>query len=501
MKLVTRTQMNAIDAAASTTYKIPSILLMEHAAHEVFLKLQEKRDTKTRFVCVCGSGNNGGDGFALARLLHLKGYVCHLHFVGKEERLTKDAKTNYDACKALEIPFVEESAYENYDVIIDCIFGTGLCRTIEGKYKEIIETINASNKYIISMDIPSGVDSDNAAILGVAIKADETYTMQSGKIGHYVCPGRNYAGKVSVLDIFIPSILVDKCESQVYLIEKEEMKNYLPKRAVQSNKGSYGKVLCIGGSAGMSGAITMAAKSALASGCGLLTLAIPKSIQNLVMGNVLESMSFLLEEKDGHIAKEASSLLEEKIAGFTCALIGCGIGRSEDIKVILKTLLDSNTPLIIDADALHALKDRMQNRKNTILTPHLKEFANLMQVDVKEIVDHTLMYVDTFCKQYPDVTLVLKSETTIIAQNELRYINTYGNNGLATGGSGDVLAGLISGLYAQNKDAFKAAVLGVFLHAYSADLLLKKKSVYSIVPTDIIESLEDVLFGLSEGSL
>ena len=501
MKLVTRKQMNEVDALASTRYRIPSILLMEHAAHEVFLKLSEKWDASTSFILVCGSGNNGGDGFALARLLHLKGYSCTLQFLGKEERLTKDAKINYDTCHALHVPFVMDCEYSDYDVVIDCIFGTGLCRTIEGKYKDVIENINASKAYKISIDIPSGVDSDSAAILGVAIKADETYTMQTGKTGLYVCPGRNYAGKVSVLDIFIPDVLVEESESTTYLVEKEEMKTWLPERKVQSNKGSYGKVLCVGGSEGMSGAITMASKSALSVGCGLLTCAIPKSIQPLVSGNLLESMSYLLEEENGHISKSSIPFLKEKINAFTCALIGCGIGRSEDIKEILSMFLESEIPLIIDADGLFALKDQLTNRKNTILTPHLKEFATLMNVDVKEIVNHTLAYVDKFTALYPDITLVLKSETTIIAQNKVRYINTYGNNGLATGGSGDVLAGLITGLYAQNKDPLKASVLGVFLHAYSADLLVKKKSVYSIVPTDIIVQMEDVLFALSEGKL
>lgn len=501
MKLVTRAQMNAVDMAASTKYAIPSILLMEHAAHEVFLQIEKNWNKDTTFVFVCGSGNNGGDGFALARLMHLKGYTCAIHFIGNKERLTKDAKINYDTCVALNVTFIEENDYTSFDVIVDCIFGTGLCRDIEGKYKAIIESINALNKYVISIDIPSGIDSDSAKVLGVAIQANITYTMQAGKIGLYVCPGRNYAGKVVVLDIFIPQILVDETPSNTYLIQKDEIKAWLPARKVQSNKGSYGKVLCIGGSEGMSGAITMAAKSALSAGCGLLTCAIPKSIYASLMQHLLETMCLLLDEKDGHIASASIDLLVEKISNYTCALIGCGIGRSEDISFILEKLLAKDVPLIIDADGLHAFKKHMYNRKNTILTPHLKEFADLIDVSIKDVVDNTLYYVDAFTKMHPDITLVLKSETTIIAQNDVRYINTYGNNGLATGGSGDVLAGLITGLYAQNKDCLKAAVVGVFLHAFSADVLASKKSVYSIVPSDIITCVEEVLFKLSEGSL
>lgn len=494
MKLVNRNQMNIIDRSATSIYHIESLILMEHAGNGIYLDFIKRFSSDKKVMIVCGNGNNGGDGFVLARLLYLSGYQVAVSFIGNEAKLTNDAKINYESVKALAIDMNDQ--YDAYDIIVDCIFGTGLCRNIEGHYQEVIAQINQLDKVIISVDIPSGIDSDTGCILGCAIKADITYTMQCGKVGLYLYPGRIYSGEVVVIDIFIPQALIEQCESTTFLIQKEDMKKLMPDRSIHSNKGSYGKVLCIGGSEGMSGAISMAAKSALNAGCGLMTCAIPSCIKDIVATNLLESMSIVLDEKDGHISASSTSILQDKINQYTCILIGCGIGRSKDIEAIMKLLLDSKVPLIIDADGLHAFKPYMaayQNRSNVILTPHLKEFATLMDCEVSDVVEHSLDYVNEFCKLYPNYTLVLKSETTIIAQKHMRYINTYGNNGLAVGGSGDVLAGLISGLYAQLKDPLNSAILGVFLHAYSADKLLSNKSVYSILPSDIMSNIEKVM--------
>lgn len=491
MRIVTSKQMNTIDHRASTDYNIPSLILMEHAAYGIYEKIVKSFPKERRFYIVCGSGNNGGDGFALARLLHVQKYQVAIHFIGKEEHLTKDAKINYDICKAMNICF--KDTFMEEDIIVDCIFGTGLSRNVEGKYKECIDTINASKNMVISVDIPSGIHCDSGEVMGCAIKANITYTMECGKMGLYVYPGRLYANHVEVIPLHIPNTLQESVNANTFLIEEEKVKEMLPKRNVHSNKGNYGKVLCVGGSEGMSGAISLASKAAMKCGCGLMTCAIPRSIKDIVATNILESMSIVLDDKDGHIAASSKELLASKGKQYTCVLIGCGIGRSEDIKEIVACLYDSDVPMIIDADGLFALKGMLKNRKNTILTPHLKEFANLMDVDVKEIVEHTLYYVDKFCETYQDITLVLKSETTIIAKGDIRYVNTHGNNGLAKGGSGDVLAGMITGFYAQTLDSIKASVLGVFLHAFAADEYVNAYSEYSLLPSDVILKAEEVL--------
>ncbi len=499
MKIVNRTQMNHIDHSASLRYQIPSLLLMEHAAHEVYLKMKLSLFKTSRIGIVCGSGNNGGDGFALARLLYLDGYDVSLYFVGNLDRFTSDAAINYQACVALEIPFVED--IKGFTVIVDCLFGTGLCRDIQGDYAKLIHTINDSNAYVVSIDIPSGIDCDTGKVLGCAIQADITYTMQCGKIGLYVYPGRLYSGKVEVVDIFIPKSLIEECESQMHLIEKKEMVKMLPNRQTHSHKGTYGKVLCIGGSLGMNGAISMTAKSAMHSGCGMITCAVPESIANLVAGVVMECMTIVLPDKEGHIAIDAVEVLKPRINDYDVILVGCGIGRSEDIVALLRVVLDSNALVVIDADALYAYEKIMKeyaHRKQVILTPHMKEFAAIYHVDVKDVVENSVRYALSFAKEYPETTLVLKSETTLIVKQDQLYVNTYGNSGLAKGGSGDVLAGIIAGMLAQKKEALSSACLGVFLHAYSADILVKKKSEYSLCPSDIIEILDELLHTLEE---
>lgn len=500
MKLVNRKQMTQIDALASTRYHIPSLILMEHAGSAVVNHLcQHNYDKDTSFLVVCGNGNNGGDGFVIARLLFQRGYHCEVVMAGNRDHLTKDAAQNLAIIESLSIDVMDALPDAYFDIVIDCLLGTGLSRTIEGHYRDVVEGINAYKRQgstIISVDIPSGIDSDNGSIHGVAVKADVTYTMQCGKCGMYVNEGRIYSNQIHVLDIAIPQTLIAECESEIELLEKAQMPALLPKRSIHSNKGTYGKLLCIGGSRGMSGAISMAAESALRCGCGLLTCAIPSSIHAIVAQNIWESMSVVLPEEDGFISEDALPILQETIDRMSTILIGCGLGRQKSAEKIVKMLLESEKPLLIDADGLVALKPHLplcETRKDLIITPHVKEFADLMGVHVKEVAKNCYSLVRSFSERYPGVVLVLKSETTLIATSGKCYVNTYGNNGLAVGGSGDVLAGIIAGLYAQCKNALQAATLGVFLHAYSADLLLEKKSVYSITPQDIIAQVQQTM--------
>ena len=497
MKLVNAKQMQQIDEQATSIYHIPSILLMEHAGMAVYEDMMKRFKKDNHFCFVCAHGNNGGDGFVIARLLHMKGFPVSIYFVSSEEKLSDNAKVNYQIAKAVGVPFVDHLIA--CDIIVDCILGTGLTNMVRPTIHAIIAAINESKAYTISIDIPSGVSSEEGQIMGIGVVAQLTYTMQTGKIGLYIYPGRLYCGEVVVLDIGIPQALIKNCDSQNVLIQKKWIAQYLPKRNVHSNKGSYGKVLCIGGSESMSGAISMAALSALKAGCGLMTCAIPKCIQNIVATNVLESMYLLLPDENGILHSSAAALIKQQLDRYTTILIGCGIGRSASVVSILEVVLQSELPVVIDADAIYAfqkIKNHYTKRENVIITPHVKEFADLMEVSVVEIQNNCLFYIDQFIKQFPSFTLVLKSETTIIASQSKRYFNTYGNNGLAVGGSGDVLAGVITGLLAQNQDISKAAVLGVFIHAYSADMLLSNKSVYNIVPSDIIYAMEKCMQNL-----
>ena len=494
MQVVTNEQMRSVDQGAMNTYHIPGIVLMEHAAMGIYQKMKEWLCETDRIQIVCGVGNNGGDGLALARLLHIDGYqVCYS--LVEHQVVSADAISNLQMVEALGIDCVD--SLQEVDVVVDAIFGTGLHNEITGNAKVWIEKINQASVKVVSVDIPSGVSSNTGEILGCSVCADKTYTIARGKIGLYVYPGSACAGEISIVDLHVPEDLFKQCGSTVEVLSKPQIQAWLPTRKKHSHKGDYGKVLAIGGCVQMSGAISMAAKAALTSGCGLLTCAVPKSLQSVIQTNVLESMTLPLEEKDGHLAKEGISQL--CLDGYTCYLIGCGIGRSEDIQEYLQALLDTDVPMVIDADGLVALKPLMKqyaSRKNVILTPHLKEFADLMGVPLSEVEQHRMQMIDGFTEQYPNWTLVLKSETTIVAKGKYRWINSTGNNGLAVGGSGDVLAGIITGMLAQSKDCVQASCVSVYLHGYIADCMLEKESVYSILPTKLIACLEEILFSL-----
>ncbi|MDD6468175.1 MAG: NAD(P)H-hydrate dehydratase [Erysipelotrichaceae bacterium] len=498
MKIVTKDQMNKLDAQAVKTYQIPSILLMEHAAIGIFQKMVKLIDKSQKIQIVCGCGNNGGDGLALARLLQIAGYsVCYS--IIEKKPFSCDANINYNMVQAMNICQVD--TLQQVDVIVDAIFGTGLNQAVEGVVAEWIKKINEHPAKVFSIDIPSGILADTGECLSIAVKADHTFTLQAPKLGLYVYPGREYANKVTVIDLQLPEDLLNQIMNHPILLDDHLMNSYLPKRNRHSHKGSYGKVLAIGGSQSMSGAICLATRAMFASGCGMVTCAIPKGIQNVVQTNVLEAMTIALDERDGHIAKEAFVQLNDRISMYDGILIGCGLTRSIEIQPIMEALLKSEVPLVVDADALVLLKPLLPSvgsRRHLILTPHLKEFADLMDLPLSKVENQRMQCIDQFCKQYPEITLVLKSETTIVAQGDKRGINIAGNHGLATAGSGDVLAGMITGFLVQGNDAWKASCLGVYLHAKCADQIALQKSMRSIMPTDIITILEQVIFELEE---
>ncbi len=493
MKLFTSKQMKSADTAAITQYGIPSLLLMEHAAFAIFNQLIKRIHQNQRIHILCGTGNNGGDGFALARLLYQHNYKVSIQLVGDKQTCSNDCEVYYTICKNLEIPIEELS--ETHDIIVDAMFGIGLSRVIQDPYASLIKQMNTMNKKVFSIDIPSGVCADTGNILGCAVKATQTYTIQVPKVGLYLGEGRVRSGQISVCDIFIPQQCIDNTKSNIHLMAKENMYQYLPPRNATAHKGTYGKVLCIGGSETMSGAICMASLSALKSGCGLLTCAVPTCINDTFHHHVLEAMSIPLQDKDGYIHEACIPQLSQ-IESYTCTLIGCGLGRKAYTAKVVEEILNKPILTVLDADALYFIKDRMHlihPQAQLIITPHIKEFATLINKPVSEVMNNSLALAQEFCLTHRNIVLVLKSSTTIIAYQDQVYINTYGNNGLSVGGSGDVLAGIITGLLAQHKQPLAASILGVFLHAYSADQLLNEKSVYSLLPSDIIHMIENTL--------
>lgn len=504
MKLGTKREMNQLDEMAISNYLIPSVLLMEQAASRLYEYISQEHSGK-EILILCGPGNNGGDGLALARQLVCLGKEnVTIGFVADSEKLSRDGKCYQAICEKLCIPSIslldeQDKLYtviESSDVIVDCIFGTGLTRVVEGATKALFVRVNQSKAFKVSIDIPSGIQCDTGVILGEAIKADCTITFQLGKVGQFVYPGLEYCGELRVVDIGIPQALVEGMACSHYVIEEQLASKLLPRRPIRSNKGTYGKILVIGGQIGMSGAICMTSLGAMRVGAGLVTMAVPKSLTQIVEQKVTEAMTLPLPEQDGHLSSQAADVLKEIIARYSVIAIGPGLGRDISAQRIMEVVLASDRPTVVDADGLYALKpylEQMKLRKTPlILTPHVGEMSMLCEVSVEEILKDPMKYARNFSKRYGVIT-VLKLERMFIVDpaSETLYIAAKGHQAVAKGGAGDVLTGFITGILACNNKPLEAALLGAYLHGDTSLHVVEHKGIYSVLPTDLLDYVGD----------
>ena len=505
MKLMTPLAMRVLDEKAIKDYGIPGVLLMEHAAYHLFRHL-EARDEMETIVIVCGPGNNGGDGLALARQLYTwgKGEVKVL-LLTPREKLSEEGKIYFDVCQKLQVDMMlvdKENRYTAFEmlkasqVIVDALFGTGLTRPVEGLFAEMIDHMNQSKAYKLSVDIPSGIDGSTGKVQGIGVMADYTITFVLPKKGLYQYPAPLYTGVVEVVDIGIPKMLVEQASTDTFSIEEEEMKLLLPKRPMRSNKGSFGKVLVIGGSVGMSGAPALTSKAAYKVGSGTVTVAVPYAILEIMEQKLTEVMTKGLPDQEGFFSKEAEKLLTAMIHHYDVIAIGPGMGRNRSVLPMLIKVIASDKPCVIDADALYFIPEMAEllrvRKAPTILTPHPGEMARLTGLTIAEILDHPLEIAKGYAQDL-QVFIVLKLERTIIATpcGEV-YISRCGNSGLAKGGSGDVLTGIITGLLAQGLSEKDAARLGCFLHGKAGDEAAKALTAYSFLPSDVIDYISQV---------
>lgn len=501
MKLVTKEQIRKMDQRAINEYSIPGVLLMEQAAYSVF-KYFEKLPPM-RIIIACGPGNNGGDGLALARQLTIwSSHQVSILLVANSSRLTGDAKIYYDICKSMDVTIHEYNSNEgkqlelkDADYLVDALLGTGLSKEVKGDMYQVVEAMNNTEKPIISIDIPSGICADTGKVLGIAIKAYKTITFALPKVGLYIYPGVWYANEVICTEIGIPRQIVDQTSSKVHAITEEEVKRWMPKRHMRSNKGTYGKVLVIGGQRGMSGAVALAAHSAIKIGAGIVTAAVPRAIHDIVEQKLTEVMSIPIHDVDGHFSIDAVADIEALMKGYSVIVVGPGMGRSKESQFIIEAVLKSNKDCIIDADGLYGLKphlERLKGRKaRTVITPHPGELSHLIDVPIEDLLDNPLYYTQKVAREY-GLIVVFKIERTMISDGEHVWINTTGNPGLAKGGSGDVLAGMIGGIVAQGLPALEAANISVYAHGKAADRLCETKSIYTFLPSDLIAELDHV---------
>ena len=499
MKAVTGSQMRKIEQMAIEETGIPSILLMENAAirlTEHCLKYLENIKNP-KVLIFAGHGNNGGDGFALARHLHLKGIEAKIIFTGDLAAVNdkkNDAVINLNIAKNLNIPIEQniDSEIANYDLVIDALLGTGLDRNVEGKYKDLIEKINHYAKYVISADIPSGVHSDTGRIMGCAVKAAETVTFAHPKPGLYIYPGAEYAGKIHIEDITIPSTLINKIEIEVNILTASEANAMLPARAQRTNKGSFGRILVFAGSNEMPGAASLTCSAAYKVGGGLVCACVLPQVASVIYHWQREVVTRTVPEKNGMYCKKSLESAIEEIIRADVIVIGPGIGRSPDVTEFVQELVKtSQAPIVADADALFALSEDVnilkQLKAPCIITPHPGEMSRLTGLSVPEILDNTAETAVNFAKEFKVVTLLKDAHTIIANPNGNYYINTTGTNALSKAGTGDVLTGIIAGFIAQGLDVFSAGVLGAYFHGKAGEDAVGNGSCYSVMAGDLLD--------------
>lgn len=487
-------QMKAADQYTINDLGVPSLKLMENAALSCIEVMKEKSLDLSHVCVVCGSGNNGGDGFAIARLLAKDNIHVTVVMAGNVNRCTKETFYQIEQLKKTGITFVTEYKESDYSVIVDAIFGVGLSRDIEGHYKSLIEQMNRVEGIKFAVDISSGISADNGKVLGTAFKADYTVTFQATKVGHILYPGKEYSGEVIVKNIGISEEYFKNNPEVAVTYDSRDYRKFLPARKEDSHKGTYGKLLIIAGSKGMSGAAYMNAMSAYMTGAGLVQIYTAEENRVILQQQIPEAIIATYTSFD---ESEVRKLI--KWADAVC--IGSGIGVSEISEKILKTVLfESEVPCVIDADGLNILSKHMwyldkKRHNNYIFTPHMKEMSRLTGADVGTIKTERKRIIEEFTNKY-NLTCVLKdSRTTVKSLNERIAINLSGNSSMAKAGSGDVLAGIISGLLVQTGNCYQAAVLGTYIHGRCGDVARREKGSYSVMARDLIDSISTVLKG------
>jgi hydroxyethylthiazole kinase-like uncharacterized protein yjeF len=471
-----------IDAYSIDALNIPGIILMENAARNFTGVLDKGLDN---FLIICGKGNNGGDGYAIARQLVSRGkQICI--FSCETFGLSPDCQINYNICKSLNIPMENnisklKELLISHDTVIDAVFGTGLDKAPKAPYDEIISQINQYGKYIISVDIPSGINGSTGETAGIHIKADETVSFVTYKQGFLNYKIFDSLGEIKIVNIGLPEYIIKKFSNTV-LMDKKYISSLLIPRVKYSHKGNFGHTLVVAGSPGFTGAALISAGAAVKSGSGLVTLATFHECLPIVSSGFPEIMTADLSDKSRLLG-----LLEKADS----VAFGPGLGNSRRTLELLEFILEkSNTPVVLDADGLNALASKLsllEKLKNRcILTPHLGEFSRISGLSIKEISRDRINAAKDFAEKY-SVIILLKGYQTIITNGSEVYVNTTGNSSMANGGMGDTLTGITASLISQKYNIFDSGKIAGFLHGYIGEELSKESFV--VTADDIIRNI------------
>ncbi|HEY0427950.1 MAG TPA: NAD(P)H-hydrate dehydratase [Pyrinomonadaceae bacterium] len=542
-KVLSAAEMREVDRLTIEKYGIPSILLMENAAHAAARAIAEKLggtvEGKT-FLILCGKGNNGGDGAALARVLWTQGaLISCAHLFGKVEKAKGDAYVNFNILKKFDKQntlktnwvFVEEfeekpedlkkwqrqTHFESYDVIIDALFGTGLSRPVEEELKSIVikrlislKQRDWNESLIISLDLPSGLNADLAAPIGENVKADLTVTFTAPKPANVLAPASNFGGELVVANIGSPQELIDNSPSQLFLAEKEDVKIWLEKTKFtsDSHKTTRGRAIFVAGSRNMAGAAVLAANAAMRSGVGLIRVATAESAQNAVSSHAYPEVMVagLPETEDGAISAEAFEKVGKLSEKMHVLSIGSGLSSNEETtrNFVRKTVENRKTPVVIDADGLNALAPfdlEGSNKYPLILTPHVGEMRKLLGNEKEDFKDRVKIVRDFAAKHR--VILVLKGERSLIAAPDGRVvINPTGNSGLGRAGNGDTLAGIVTGFVAQavamKLDIFDSVVAALYVAGLAGDIAERKFGKRVMTASDVRDCLSSAFREIEE---
>jgi hydroxyethylthiazole kinase-like uncharacterized protein yjeF len=509
MKLVTAAQMRAIDRETIDQHGIPGTTLMEHAgcgiAGQMLSDLIDSPKS-TQVAVFCGKGNNGGDGFVIARYLHEAGVKVKTFFIGPADKLSGDARLNLNRAHEIGVQLAELNSLDQLpidlkaDFVVDAIFGTGFSGTPEGLAAGLIEYINFQDGLVVAVDLPSGLNADTGCAEGAVVTAGCTYTLGLPKIGLYLSPGREIAGEVRVVEIGLPENVIAHQDLSTILITPELVAELLPYRKPDGHKGDFGKLLLVAGSTGLTGAAALASLAAARSGCGLIRLGSPASTQPILATKLTEIMTIPLPEVSGKgvLALRGLGEIRKYVERHDAIMIGPGLGTHHETRELMRRLIPNlSRPAIVDADGINAFEgtvDLLKQRSGTsdlVLTPHPGEYARLTGVtvpdDIKRKTDSILKTARDFA-----TVIVLKGSPTLVAEPQgACYVNPTGNAGMATGGSGDVLSGMIGSFLAQGLSPLDAALCGVYLQGRAGDLAADVLTQRAMIAGDIITYLPE----------
>ncbi len=498
--------MKEVDRYTIEGIGIPSLVLMERAALAVTECVKEYATKQSRIGVLCGTGNNGGDGVAVARLLTEAGYEATVLVKNADESGTPEFLQQIKIAKAYRVPIREPWETKEYDIIVDALFGIGLSKPVEGEYAALLEQINKEEHIVIAVDIASGVSASDGTVTGAALYADETVTFGAAKRGHLLYPGKEYTGKLTVADIGFPKDVL-QAKRQGLCLGQKEAEALLPVRPAYSNKGTFGKVAVIAGSKNMAGAAYFAACAAYRTGVGLVKVVTPECNREILQTLLPEAMVTTYSEKE-----ELPEVVEETVRFADAVVIGPGLGKSEEAKLLVSLVRDAlaeskeKAPVSVwDADALNIIAERIQQDgavsvaerldaleawlpKKSVITPHPGELSRLLGRSVAELTSNFMMTANDFTSE-KDVTYVLKDAVTLTINNGDICFNTTGNHGMATGGSGDVLCGIIAALAAEGTDAYTAAAVGVWMHGAAGDMACRRMGAAPMIARDLLQAI------------